>query len=213
MKTAYESLLNNTLTIQLVSEKLMSLSGNINDTTYRETKAPSGICTTNILQLLGDRINFLQERIEQEHKDITIHPIHSRSKRGLLNIVGSASKFLFGTAKEDDVQDLKDHYNRVLTVASQNHQMVTLAFKKINILHDSLQKLLEHTNKLTEIVNKALQGLEQLSDFLILDQALHISEASYNTVMEVNRNIIRNVMDAAHEHVTPSLFPLEDLTK
>ncbi len=145
----YESLLNTTLTIQLWSEKLMSLSRNINDTTYRESKAPSRIRTTNILQLLGDRINFLPERIKQEHKDITLHPVHSRSKRGLLNIVGSASKFLFGTATEDDVQDLKDHYNRVLTVASQNHRMVTLAFKKINILHDNLQKLLEHTNKLT----------------------------------------------------------------
>ncbi len=70
-----ESLLNTTLTIQLVSEKLMSLSRNINATTYRETKAPSGIRTTNILQLLGNRINFSQERIEQEHKDITLHSI------------------------------------------------------------------------------------------------------------------------------------------
>ncbi len=88
---------------------------------------------------------------------------------------------------EKDVQDLNDHYNRVLTVASQNYRMITLAFTKINILHDNLQKLLEHTNKLMEIVNKALQGLEQLSDFLILDQALHVLKASYNTVMEVNR--------------------------
>ncbi len=71
--------------------------------------------------------------------------------------------------------------------------MVTLAFKKINILHDNLQTLLEHTNKLTEIVNKALQGLEQLSDFLILDQALHVLEASYNTIMEVNRYFQKRV--------------------
>lgn len=41
-------------------------------------------------------------------------------KKGLLNIVGSASKFLFGIATEDNVRDLREHYNHVLSFAARN---------------------------------------------------------------------------------------------
>ncbi len=66
----------------------------MNATRNREFKAPSGHHAQGILQLLWHTIQYLNEKVEQATTDSNLHPVHAKSKRGLLNIVGSASKYI-----------------------------------------------------------------------------------------------------------------------
>lgn len=49
-------------------------------------------------------------------------PVHARSKRGLVDVLGRASQFLFGTAMDSDVQDLRSHYKQLVTDTSANRR-------------------------------------------------------------------------------------------
>ncbi len=218
----YTPLLNTTPTMKVVSETLFNFSESVNPTRIRENKAnPSSHAkkilnllwdeitpssqVRDVLNLLWDRLVFLQGKIDQGNTDYSLHPLHSRVKRGLLNIFRSASKYLFGTASEDDIHDLKEHYNHVLSYAAHNRRVINLNYRKTGILQSHMNKLLEATNKLAKVMNKALQRLGLLIDFLLMDHTLHVIDAILTSVLSVNDEIIVNMTDAAHRRVTPSV--------
>ncbi len=149
--------------------------------------------------------------MERAKTNYSLHPVHARTKRGLLNIVGEAPKLLFGTATDDDVRDLRERYNHVFSFAAHNRRVINLNYMKIAKLQSHLSKLLDYTNKLTSLLNKALQRRDWLTGFLLIDQSLHVIETFINSVSDVSEDIIINMIDAAHGRVTPPLFPLHDL--
>ncbi len=189
------------ISLKVVSETLLRLLESINPSRIWETKANPDSNAQKFLNLLWDRLVFLHGKVDQANTDYSLHTIHSRVKRGLLNIFGKASKCLFGTATEDDIHDLREHYNH----AAQNRRAINLNYRKIGILQSHLNKLL------TSIANKALQRLNLLADFLPMDQTLHVLAAVLTSVLSVNDKVIANMIDAANSRVTPSLFPLHNL--
>lgn len=76
-------------------------------------KASSCFHAQTVLQLLLDRLSFLQEKVDKATRNYSIYPIYARKKRDLLDLVGSVWKFPNGTTTEDDVQDLKKHYKKL----------------------------------------------------------------------------------------------------
>lgn len=80
--------------------------------------------------------------MERATRDYSVHPIHVRRKRGLSNLVSSASKFLFGTATEGDGQDLRKHYINLLCYAlteknnaspSNSRRKIPESHKKVDV--------------------------------------------------------------------------------
>ncbi len=209
----YTPLFNTTSTIKVASETLLKLSEAISPIRINEAKAKVNSNALKLLNLLRDRLAFLQGKVDQANTDYSLHPAHSRVRRGLLNIFGKASKYLFGTATEDDIHVLREHYNHVFFYAANNRRVINLNYRKIGILQSHLNKLLVHSNYLTAIINKTLQRLNMLTDFLLLDQTLHALDAVLTSVLSVNDKIIANMIDSANGRVTPHLFPLHDLIK
>ncbi|XP_050710223.1 uncharacterized protein LOC126994997 [Eriocheir sinensis] len=203
VKYPYTSLTNTTDTIRIVSEKLLGMADAIRATKTRESKAPSSTNSLTLFQLLEDRILFLRGKVDEVNMDYSFHSVHSRVKRGLLNIVGSASKFLLGTATDEDVRDLRDHYAHVLSFAARNRRVINANCRKLAQLHTNIEELLEQTHKMEQI--------DQVNQFLLLDQALHVLENVISSVATANQQVISNMVDAAHGRVTPALFPLHDL--
>ncbi len=113
----------------------------------------------------------------------------------------------------DDIHDLREHYYHLFSCAADNCRAINLNYRKIDILQSHLNKLLEHTNDLTSIINKILQRLNMLTDFLLLDQTLHVLDAVLTSVLSVDDKIIANMTDSANGRVTLSFFPLHDLIK
>ncbi len=112
--------------MKLVSETLLKLPESINPTRIKETKANHDSNAQTFLNLLWGRLVFLQGKVGEANIDYWLHPIHSRVKRGILNIFGTASKYLFGTATEDGIHDLKEHCNHVLCYAAHNSRVINL---------------------------------------------------------------------------------------
>ncbi len=107
----YTPLLSTTSTIKVVSETLLKLS---EATRINKTKTKTDSNAVKLLNLLWDRLVFLQGKVDQANTDYSLHPAHSRVKRSLLNIFGKASKYLFGTITEDDIHDLRNHHTCTL---------------------------------------------------------------------------------------------------
>ncbi len=122
----YTSLINTTSTISTVIDTLTKLSDSLNGTHYRDFKAHTDYHAQDVLQLLWHRIEYLKDKVERANTDYSLHPVHARAKRGLLNIVGEASKLHFGTATEDDVRDLRERYNHVFSFAAHNRRVINL---------------------------------------------------------------------------------------
>ncbi len=108
---------------------------------------------------------------------------------------------------------MRENYNHMLSYAAHNRRVINLNYRKIVILHSHLSKLLEHTNKLTRAMNTASQRLDQLTDFLLMDQTLYVIYTFLTSVLSVNDENIANMIDAVHGRVTSSLFPPYDLVK
>lgn len=49
--------------------------------------------------------------------------------------------------------------------------------------------------------------MNQLTDYLLVDQTLRVIDAILTSDLVVNEEILTNVVYAAHGIVTPSLFP------
>ncbi len=197
--------------IQLVSETLQSAVDTLQLSISRELKTPSVPNARVTLQLLADRLTFLQSKLNRTIPDYSSHHTQTRSKRGLLNVLGKASQYLFGTAMDEDVKDLQAHYNTIMSYAATNRKTINLNNKNIARLQTNVDKLREHANNLTVAFNAALQRLETLSDLFLMDQTLQVLEHSLETVLDANDKIIRNIVDARTSKVSSSLFPIEDL--
>ncbi len=61
------------------------------------------------------------------------------------------------------------------------------------------------------MLDNALHSLDVINHVVVIDQALHVFEASLGSVLSINEAIIRNMVDAVNGRVTTSLFPVEDL--
>lgn len=112
------------------ADKLVWLSSSIKASRNRKAKESLIPRARDIYEHLGDGVILLQGKVEMTTRDFSVHPSHARRKRGLLNLLGSVSNFLFGTATEDEVQDLRQHYNKLLTSADQNRRVVNPNCKK-----------------------------------------------------------------------------------
>ena len=198
-------------TLEVISKGLTTALSRIKLTTEREVQNPSHLHSHRILSILQARLTFLHETLDFAKHDYTLHPAHARVKRGLLNALGKASQFIFGTAMDEDVQDLRTRYNQLTSIAATNRKVLTLNCKKIALLEQHVKELLHHTNNFTQILNSAVMRLDILNDFILLDQSLLVLETSLRSVVATNEGIIRNMVDAAYGRVTTSLFPVKDL--
>jgi len=85
------------------------------------------------------QIRYLVEKLKREINGITIA---KRSKRGLLNIVGTVYKYLFGTLDQDDKDEMEQKINNLVDTSVQNTDS--------NMIIDVISNGIEIVNKLIE---------------------------------------------------------------
>ena len=198
--------------LQDVSRELSNVKSRLHSAIEDETRLYSASShTVLLLNYLSTRVNSLHAELNTTVHDYNLHPVHARTKRGLVDGFGKISQYFIGTAMDVDVQDLRRHYNELIAIATTNRQIVTLNFKKVAQLESNVNELLQQVNNLTTSFNEALKRLDMLTSYLVTDQFLHIIETSLNTVVSMNEEIIAYMVDAANGRTTTSLFPVEDL--
>lgn len=90
----------------------------------------------------SSRNTFLYTKLLKQLNGITIHQ-QNRQKRGLLNIVGSAFKYLFGTLDENDRVEIQNN----LETAAQNSINVHELNDVIQLVNDRFESLKQYEKK------------------------------------------------------------------
>ena len=157
------------------------------------------------------RLNTLMELLASSTANYSLHPHHIRSRRGLINVLGEASKFLFGTATDNDVKDLRSHYDQVIRSVTASRKVIEVQSKQIVSLQSHLVKLNDYMGKVSAYISGLQNAQGVMINLLLIDQAIDNVERTVAAVKKSNDLLIGALLTAAAGAVNPSLLPMVDL--
>ncbi len=70
-----------------------------------------------VTRILHERLRYLNETLNIALDNYADPSFSNRTKRGLINGLGQLSRMLFGTAMDEDVEDLRERYNHLSSLA------------------------------------------------------------------------------------------------
>lgn len=119
----------------------------------------------------------------------TLYP--TRSRRGLINVIGTGFKYLFGVLDEEDREKI---INYLHTVTSNNKNMINTINSQIEInedINNNLKTLQNHiineTKHLYDIIDTQNQNINSLK--------IVIENIQYNNLLDHLENIIEQIQD------------------
>lgn len=190
--------------------KLHFKSENITNSliTHKEYFAES----SNYLKIL----NLTQDRVENKIKEILPHP--QRTRRGLVNIVGSIFKAITGNLDASD----GEHYEKIIQILEQNQNKLagnirnqnSISTSVINKFNSTVQqigqneKLIENKiNQISLIVQKTTY--RENSHFIkdLLNQIINLYEIINSILQDIENSITFARLKIMH----PSIITLNDL--
>ncbi len=165
------------------------------------------------LRLLHARVEFVNETLTLALENYHNFPLSHRQKRGFIDGIRHLSRMLFGTAMHEDVEELRDRYNHLALIASAHNKAIRSNSKHTARLEQYVHDIASYTATLRLSLNKVLTTIKSLYDLSIIGQALPALENAVNSLLRTNALVIQNVVDAARDRVTSSLFPVKDFIK
>ena len=198
-----------------IPERLQEVASRLNATLWHlEKELPDGAKEPNeILFLLHARVRFVTEMIDSALENYEGLSVTNRTKRGLINGIGKISQFLFGTAMNEDVEDLKGKYNQLISIAKSNNKAINLNCRNIERLEKQVTDLASYANLLGQSMNVMLAKLNSAYEYSVIGHALSALESVVTSLLDTNHRITRNIVDAAMGRVTTSLFPEKDFKR
>jgi len=132
------------------------------------------------------QINFLYNKIKRELAGITLK---HRNKRGLINIVGSGFKYLFGTLDENDRVEIQ----KKLEINVHNSVKLHELNDAIRLINDGMQKIQNYENNHT-IIDSLLFELMQFTEYIEdLEMAMQLSRLGLFNPKLLNYDKLENV--------------------
>merc|ERR1711911_135519 len=171
------------------------------------------IGNVNLKPLVQEFINTLNHAKNRLDVAISWFPKKTRTKRGLINIVGSGLKYLFGTATDSEIQDLKDRITTLQDIRRKNDRILESLHTQSKLCAKKLNEIIEITNDIVDFRNyfqRYSQNLESLTYFSHL--SLTIDQKLSDIINEV-KNTIDSVTLATLGTVTTSLLTIPELTQ
>ena len=165
--------------------------------------------------------NRMNDLIEQLHEFKSTKPSHpyevlriahaNRQKRGLFNVFGVMSKYLFGTALAGDVEALGTHVNNVARAVTQQNRVVTQTYKALDKFKGKMNAIISTTNKLKVVVEALTNTLPTIETLILFSEYLHTSENILHALLSTNDILISDIVDAGLGRVNSKLLPIEHL--
>ena len=133
-----------------------------------------------------------------------------RPRRGLINIVGQAAKFLFGVATE---HDLEVHYKGYEdSQRSIKHSIKTL-ITNFNKVGKTVNQLINITNDLTDNLTNLSQAVNTEIKFSLMLAKTTLYQSRVQRFADQMHTLVDELTLAAKGTVTPGLIPLPALTE
>ena len=180
-------------------------------TTKLERGLPAGFKSSkDYLSLVQTRITYLNESIQTALENYLLVNTTERVKRGLINGVGQISRWLFGTAMNEDVDKLKENFNKLSEMALEQNKVINLNCWNIAKLEQHVHDLADYSDNLRLTLNDVLAEIDGMYSLAVVNQLLPVLENTVNSLTQTNKLIVENIVDAARGRVTSSLFPVRD---
>ncbi len=120
---------------------------------------------------------------------------------------------LFGTAMNEDVEELRDRYDHLALLASAHNKAIHFNSKHIARLEQHVPDIASYTATLWLSLNNVLTTIKSLNDLNVIGQALPALENTVNSLLRTNALVIQNVVDAARGRVISSRFSVKYFVK
>ena len=127
--------------------------------------------------------------------------------------MGKLSRMLFGTAMNEDVEELKENYNQLAFIASSNNKAINLNYKQIARLNQHVDDLAVYSKQIRTSITTVASNGKSMCDVIVVNQTLPALKNTINSLLHANNVIIQNMVDAAREKVTSYLFPVKDFLR
>ncbi len=131
------------------------------------------------------------------HFTFYILPLSHRQKRGFFDGLGHLSLMLFGTAMNEDVEELRDRYNHLAPLASAHNKAIHFNSKHTARFEQHVHDIASYAATLQSSLNDVLTNIKSLYDLNVAGQALPALENTVNSLLKTNAIVIQNVVDAA----------------
>ena len=150
-----------------------------------------------------------------------------RRKRGLINAVGEISKTLFGTATQDDVNQLRGKVNEIIAGNNEFKNVLTKSVVCINELRHQqetfrgkVNELVDHIENLNDRINSMILFQSNLSQRMLLSEMSNAIENGISYIESVHSEIrhYENLFQYRRDlaiigHLTESLIGRNQLSK
>ncbi len=111
---------------------------------------------------------------------------------------------------DEDVQQPRERYNHLTSIASASYRAIHISCRNIARLEKRVSDLGLYVNQLKSALNNVLTSVDTMYDFMTISQFLLVLESAVNSMHHTNLLVVQNVVDAVHDRVTPTLFPVRD---
>lgn len=151
------------------------------------------------------------QRLKTKIKSISLRTSTYRKKRGLLNIIGSAQKFLFGTMDNEDRNDILTHLN---LLSENNHNAIENLNKQITV-NDHSQKRIDLLQSIMQsdrdTINTAIENLKTKNNHIAV-QVLYADIILKLNYIEDKVNQIQNSIASARNHILhPNILTSDEI--
>ncbi len=160
---------------------------------------------------MDKRLRYLNETLNIAVDNYTDPSFSNRTKRGLINVPGQLSRMLFGTAMDEDVEDLRERHNHLASLAANQNKAINMNSVHIDRLEHAVQDIYSYSRAVRTALNTVIEDVKGLHEMARINQALPALESAINLILPTNNLVIQNVVDADRGRVTSSLFPVKDL--
>ncbi len=163
-----------------------------------------------VTRVMHEPLRYLNETLDIAVENYADHSFSNRTKRGLINGLGQLSCMLFGTAMDEDMEDIRERYNHLVSLAANQNKAINMKSLHINRLEHASCFLLQNRE---DCLNAMIEDVKSIHEMALINQALPVLESAINSVLHINNLVIKNVEDADRGRVTSSLFPVKDLQR
>lgn len=184
---------------------------------------PTALTLTEICKTYNIMIKVLHETnheyrillMEKLTHLIRDQPLHQwfRNKRSIIPLIGDALSFLFGTAKDNDVKEVKANYNALLEEIKSNRKNTALLAKqllglsqlereKTEKINNALNEISSHLKYLDEMFEKTWAEIykTKISNDFSKDMEYRMNEALVNIITSIyDLSLLMNSIDEIDE--------------
>ena len=167
------------------------------------------------------------QRINQIKSTISVTNVKRRHSRGLIDIVGTISNKLFGTATEDEVFEIRSRIERVakqnkrvvnvvkdlVTIINQTHEQSKEGRQHIQSLESYVSKYAIEIRKLQEKTEKQRNRYDILETCIKTDRALALIEATHNAWLRQQDRYHRQRTALELSYLTEDILPVQNLKR